>query len=420
MAYRKILKILNCMVVGLMCAGGAMAADTVKIAFIDPLSGAFASVGDSGAKHFLYMADKINAAGGVAGGKKLEIVLYDNKISPKDSLDALKNAIDQGIHYVVQGNGSSVAGALIDAINKNNEREPEKKVLFLNYAALDPSFTGDKCSFWHFRFDAHVDMKMAAVSDAIAKNKNIKKVFLINQDYVFGQGVSAAAKKMLAEKRPDIKIVGETFHPIGKVKDFAPYVAEIQASGAEVVVTANWGNDLSLLIKAAGDAGLKADFYTYYGGGFGTPIAAGAAGEGHLKQVTEWHNNLPVEDKKADMEKFYNDFMSVNPKTEFYYFRVKTLMEMLAKAMNKSNSVDPALVAAALEGMEHETSTGKVTMRAVDHQLIQPLYLSTFTRKGAEGVKYDVDGSGFGWKTDTRIEADKTAMPTTCNMVRPK
>src|SRR6188768_4161766 len=158
-------------------------AQPIKIAYIDPLSGAFANVGEAGAAQFQAVIDDINSKGGVLGGRKLELVKFDNKTSPQESLIQFNAAMDQGIRYITQGNGSSVAGVLIDAVNKWNERNPDKTVLYLNYAAVDPDFTNDKCSFWHFRFDANSDMKMQALTNLIAKKPSIKKVYLFNQDY---------------------------------------------------------------------------------------------------------------------------------------------------------------------------------------------------------------------------------------------
>src|SRR5690606_6451024 len=169
-------------------------------------------------------------------------------------------AVDEGARYVMQGNGSSVAHAITGAVLKHNTRNPGSEVLYFNYAAVDPALTNEKCNFWHFRFDADADMKMAALTDAIAKDKSIKKVYLINQDYSFGHAVSEAAKKMLKEKRPDIAIVGDEFHPLMKVQDFSPYVAKIANSGAQAVITGNWSNDMLLLVKAGKDAELDVDW----------------------------------------------------------------------------------------------------------------------------------------------------------------
>ena len=406
-----------------MVAIPVLASDTIKIAFIDPLSGAFAGVGDSGYKHFLYNAELINAEGGVLGGKKFEIVPFDNKISAEESLIQLKNAIGQGIQIVVQGNGSSVAAALIDALEKHNKRNPDHPVIYLNYGAITPEFTNEKCSFWHFRFDAHVDMKIAAITDYIKENKNIKKVYLINQDYVFGHAVSETAKTMLAAKRPDIEIVGDTFIPLGKVKDFSPYIAKIQTSGADTIITGNWGADMALLVKAGKNAGLDAKYFTFYGNGLGAPRAIADAGVDKLITVVEWHNNLSVEEGKPEDEKFYVNYQkkySDNGEMPYYYGRVGTTMRMLAAAIQKAGSDDPKAIAFALEGLEYETPYGKVWMRAEDHQLIQPLYLAIYAKAGQGTVKYDSENTGIGVKTIKRIEGEATAMPTTCQMKRPK
>ncbi|NQU63719.1 MAG: branched-chain amino acid ABC transporter substrate-binding protein [SAR324 cluster bacterium] len=401
----------------------AFAAGTVKIAYIDPLSGGFGDVGDAGHKHFKFMADKIRAEGGFLGGTNFEIVPFDNKISAKESLVQLKHAIDQGIRFITQGNGSSVAGALIEAVKKHNRRNPDKTVLYFNYAAVTPAFTEAKCDFWHFRFDAHVDMKIAAITDAIKGEPGIKKVYLLNQDYVFGHAVSAAAQKMLKAKRPDIEIVGNTFHPILKVKDFSPYIAKIKKTGAQAVITGNWGADMSLLGKGVNESGLKASFYTFYAGGLGTPSTMGAAMDG-LRQVTEWHDNLSVEENRpfdAKFRKAYNDKFSDGGKAPWYYGRVRTMMEMLVKAFNKAGSTDPKAVAYALEGMEHTTYYGKVVMGANDHQLLQPLYISRFTKTDGKMVKYDRENTGYGPTTEAKTQSLDTATsaPDACKMKRP-
>ncbi|MBU2644927.1 branched-chain amino acid ABC transporter substrate-binding protein [bacterium] len=399
----------------------AMAAGTIKIAYIDPLSGAFGDVGDAGNKHFKFMADKINAAGGVAGGMMIEIVPFDNKISAKESLVQLKHAIDQDIRFITQGNGSSVAGALIEAVKKHNQRNPDKTVLYFNYAAVTPSFTEEGCDFWHFRFDAHVAMKIAAITDAIKNTPSIKKVYLLNMDYVFGHSVSSNSKAMLKEKRPDIEIVGDTFHPIGKIKDFSPYVAKIKKSGAQAVITGNWGADMSLLGKAVKESGLDASFYTFYAGGLGSPTALGDGVDG-LRQVTEWHDNLSIEENQPEdavFRKEYNDKFSDGGKAPWYYGRIRTMMEMVAKAFNKAGSADPKAVAYALEGMEHDTYYGKVIMGAHDHQLLQPLYISRFTKVDGKKVVYDRENTGYGPTSESKTDSMDTAVPSSCKMVRP-
>jgi branched-chain amino acid transport system substrate-binding protein len=363
-------------------AAGAQAADTIKIAHIDPQSGPFALQGQMGSRHIQTVIDEINARGGVLGGTKLELISIDNKSSPQESLVALKQAIDSGIRFITQGNGSHVAHALTDAVLKHNQRNPGEEVLFLNHAAIDPALTNDKCHFWHFRFDATVDMKIDALSSAIARQKEIKKVYLLNQDYAYGHSVSKAAKEMITAKRPDIQIVADELHPIGKVKDFAPYIAKIKASGADAVLSGNWGSDLALLIKAAADAGLKAQFYTNYAYLVGTPRAMGAAGADRVKTLTSWHPNI----QGYPLEKYYLDYKKRHG-DDWGFIPIKYTTEMWAMAIEKAGSADPNKVARALEDMRYDGGVGEVWMRPDDHQLMEPVFVATFTKAGRDGVK---------------------------------
>jgi branched-chain amino acid transport system substrate-binding protein len=388
----------------------------LKVVYIDPASGLMAATGDHGLRELRFAAERINERGGILG-QKLEVISMDNKLSPQESLALLSRAIDDGIHYVFQGDGSSVAAALIDAIDKNNERNPDKRVVFLNYAAVDPDFTNSKCSFWHFRFDANSDMKLQAIVNSMVPNKDIKKVYIIGQDYSFGHQVSKTAKELLKQKRPDVQIVGDELHPLAKVKDFAPYVAKIQSSGADTVITGNWGSDLALLVRAANDAGLKATFYTFYAGVVGAPTAIGEAGIGRVKVVSYYALNdaTPRELKYVDAFK-----KKYGPTEDPYTTSIQHALEMLERAMTETKSTDPAKVAKALEGMKIDGYFGPVEMRAQDHQLIQPLFIGTFAKVDGKTVKYSADGTKeFGFRTDRKIPGPDTALPSTCQMKRP-
>ncbi|NEW89714.1 branched-chain amino acid ABC transporter substrate-binding protein [Rhodopseudomonas sp. WA056] len=391
----------------------AIAQETVKIGYIDPLSGGGASVGEGGLKTFQYLADELNAKGGILG-KKVEIVPLDNKTNPQESLIQAQKAIDSGVRYVTQGNGSSVAGALSDFLTKYNERNPGKEVLYFNYAAVDPVLTNEKCSFWHFRWDANSDIKMEALTNYMKDTPAIKKVYLINQDYSFGQSVRTQARAMLSKKRPDVEIVGDELHPLLKISDFAPYVAKIKASGADTVVTGNWGQDIALLLKAAADAGLKVSWYTYYAGGAGGPTAIKQTGLNHqVFQVTEGFANVDHK-QSQDFEKAFRAKVDLG----LWYPRAVNEMRMFAAAAEKAKSLDPVKVAQALEGMKFEVfSGGEGEMRKDDHQFFQPIYISSFGDIAAG--QFDEEKTGWGWKQVAKIETAQTMLPTTCKMDRP-
>ena len=184
-------------------AGWAQKGETVKIAWIDPLSGLMAPVGANQLKTYQYLADEYNKNN--PAGVKFEIIGLDNKLSPAESLNQLKSAIDQGVRYISQGNGSSVAGALVDAVNKHNERNPGKEVIYLNHAAVDPDLTNSKCSYWHFRFDADTSMKMEALTTFIKDMPEVKKIYLLIKTMPMVSKWPNTPKKHLAENVPTSK-----------------------------------------------------------------------------------------------------------------------------------------------------------------------------------------------------------------------
>lgn len=390
-----------------------VSAQDVKIAFIDPLTGPFAPVGNNQLKSLQFAVDLANKEKW-GGALTLHVEGFDNKGSPQESIAQLNSAIDRGYRFVVQGDGSGAAAALIDAINKHNQRNPDKRVLFLNHGALDPDFTNSKCSFWHFRFDANSDMKLEALTSYLAEDKAVKRVYVIGQNYSHGHQVSRAAKEYLKAKRPDVEIVGDDLHPIAQVKDFAPYIAKIKAAGADTVITGNWGADLALLIKAAKEAGLSANFYTMYGDNSGVPTAIAADGENRVKTISYWNMNNETYNGKNLVEEFRKKYDD-----DYYQMSTYSIVAMLAKAAKEANSSEALKIANALKGMKFTSLNGEVEMRVSDHQIQQPLYIKTWVKAGASDVLFDQEKTGFGWRTDKKIDAAAATQPTTCQMKRP-
>jgi branched-chain amino acid transport system substrate-binding protein len=420
-----------CLSMLLLCVapGGAARAQpaddgTIPLALIEGLSGPFANAGEAVYRNLLMAVERVNARGGVRlppSARRLELQRFDSKGGGEEALAMLRHALDRRIAFMLQGNSSSVAAVLVDALDKHNRREPQRRALLLNYAAVDPALTNEKCSYWHFRFDAHADMRLAALTDVLRDDATVKRVYLIGQDYSFGQHVLRAARATLAAKRPDVEIVGDELHPVGRIKDFLPYALKIKASGAQAVLTGNWGNDLTLLVKAAREAGVTARFYTFYGNALGAPAAIGEAGVGRVLAVAEWHPNVGG----AASDAFYVAFRTRFPKPEddYVHVRMHAMVEALVAAIERAGSTDPVAVARALEGQAYDGRTlggfHAGTMRAGDHQFIQPLVVSVMDRAGTPDLRFDNEGSGYGFRTVRRVEARETELPHQCTMERP-
>jgi len=393
-------------------AAPVRADDTIKIAYIDPFSGPFASGGDEFLKIFKVLFDRVNAHGG-ALGKKFEMLPFDDKLQPAEALIALKTVTDQNIPFVMQCTGSNVGAALIDGVSKHNARNPDNRVLYLNCGALATELTNEKCDFWQFRFAGSVEQRAATRVKSLPAD--VKKVYLLNQDYLFGQSVRDDTVKFLGKLRPDIEIVGNELMPFGKVQDFSSYVEKIKSSGAQSVITGNYNRDLNLLIKAAVDAGANVRFDTYLAHLIGGPTAIGAAGEGRLTSVYEYSGNVPVDLKVPAAEQFSVDWRK-NHETDFSTINFMSMLDMLAAAIDKAGTTDPKKVALALEDAHYKDLVGQeVIMRKDDHQILMPYYAGVFTKD----VKYDSEHTGLGWKTVATASAADLALPTTCKMKRP-
>jgi branched-chain amino acid transport system substrate-binding protein len=296
-------------------------------------------------------------------------------------------------------------------VAKHNERNPGKEVIYLNYAAVDPSMTNEKCDYWHFRLDADTTMKMEALTTFMKDQPKVKNVYLLNQNYSHGHQVAKFFKEGMARKRPDVKIVGEDLHPIGQVKDFSPYVAKIKQSGADAIVTGNWGQDLTLFVKALNDAGLKLPMYTYYAGVTGTPTALAAGGDSEVYVIAYGHLNHSGEigQMVTDFNKKFDD--------DYYTYATYNGIQLMGAAIAKAKSSNPVAVAKALEGLQVKSFAGDVTVRPSDHQLQQSMFVTKWQK--AKKGEYAVEKTGYTFVPIKQMEPYVASTPTSCQMKRP-
>ncbi|MDZ4361730.1 MAG: branched-chain amino acid ABC transporter substrate-binding protein [Variovorax sp.] len=390
---------------------------TYKIAYIDPLSGPFANVGELMLMHTQYAIEDINAKGGVLGGMKLQLLHFDSKLSAQESQSALQAAIDQGAKAIVTGgSGSSVVTALVLAVARWNQRNPGKELIVLNHSSIDPEMTGKGCSFWHFQTEANTAMKMKALANYIKKTPDVKKVYLLNQDYAHGKQWASYGRQLVGLARPDIQFVGETLHPIGRVKDFAPYIANIRQSGADSVITGNWGQDMTLLLKAAGDAGYNLRYFNHSAGSVpGTVTSVSQAKTGQLTWVAEWHPGQADTPKVDALAKAYK----AKTGKDFLAPRIDLTPRLLAAAIAKAGSADTVKVARALEDLSFDSVVGPVRMRGEDHQLLLPQVVNTIAPVDGKAVKVGWEGTNYGFRTDAVYTGNELAQGTDCKMVRP-
>lgn len=389
----------------------AQRVESVKIAVIDPLSGMAAVTGVNQLKTAKFFAGILNRS---RSGTEVryEIFGLDSKLNATEAVAQVHSAIARGARFIVQGNGSAVALAISEAVARYNEAHPGSEVIYVNQAAIDPALTNEKCNYWHFRIDADVSMRMEAVSTFVKDRPDIKKVYLINQDYSFGRQVSKYAREGIKGKRPDVDIVGDEFIPLSQLRDFASHVARIKASGADTVITGNWGTDMSLLAKASVEGGYTDKFITFYADRAGAPQAFGVSGLGRIYVVTASHGNMGG---MADLlsQKFKQQYKEDLQSPQVIY----SLM-LISEGLRKAKSTDPVRVAAAMEGLSFEGFNGAMTVRKQDHQTQQGMFLLVM---GKTSTQYPngLEGTDYTLVPEKRYGAQVASSPTTCQMARP-
>ena len=192
------------------------------------------------------------------------------------------------------------------------------------------------------------------------------------------------------------------------------YIAKIKASGADSVITGNWGQDFALLLKAAADAGLRVNWYTYYATGPGGPTA--------IKQGNLNNQVFAIAGGFANIDHASSQALEKAFRSKYgfaVWYPPVNEMRMFAAAADKAKSLEPVKIALALEGMEFEVFNGGTGyMRKDDHQFFQPMYIASFGEL-TNGEPFDEENTGWGWKEVAKIETAQTVLPTTCKMTRP-
>jgi branched-chain amino acid transport system substrate-binding protein len=404
--------------VGLLATSRARAAPpladapAVRIAFIDPLSGPAANIGRNGLRTWQFMASALAGAGNLAG-VRMTVAGFDNKGSPEESLNALKAAIDQGFRYIVQGNGSGVASVIVDAVERHNLRNPERAVLYINYAAMDPVLTQEKCSFWHVRIDADTVMKTQALARFLSVQPGLERVYLLNQNYAHGQQVSQRFKAALTRFAPQVNVIGDEVHPPFRGQDFSPFVQRIQASGAQALVTGNWGDDLQDLVTCMIEKKIATPLYAYYPSLPGVPTAlANAQRRFPVYQVACGHTSQsgPLAELAPKFRRETGEDLVV--------YAAYDGIAMLLHAMRFAESTDAGRVAARISGMLFKGFNGPVQVSPDDHQLQKGVYVSRWQKVDA-AHPVSAEETGYTFAPMQHYEAADISEPVVCRMRRP-
>ncbi|MCM2474528.1 branched-chain amino acid ABC transporter substrate-binding protein [Rhizobium sp. CG5] len=391
----------------------ALHAEPLKIGIIESLSGAQTSTGRLYANAVKYGVDRINEAGGF-NGEPVIVTEYDNAGGAPDAADKFRNAVADGVHVIFQGASSAIAGQLTEDVRKHNLRNPGKEVMFINLGGEAMELTGEKCQFYHFRYTTTAPMRVNALVSAMKEAGDLgEKVYSINQNYSWGQDMQAAVAA--AAQTGGYTVVDEVLHDVNKIQDFAPFVARIRAAAPDTVFTGNWSNDLLLLMKAVGDAGLDVTFATAFLDQPGNIANAGKTALGHY--IANNYDNAATDGQFAETYKTATGHYPIFVEGHSA-FALGALQQALGTVNFGGGDIGVTKIALALENTTYDSPLGPISVRKEDHQTIRPVVVS----KVIENPKYPADDTKMGFATVKVIAGDQAIYPVqdSCKMERPK
>ena len=345
-------------------------ADTVNFGVCEIRSGAFKTNGDRTIWGIEAAVNEANDQGGLLG-KQIKLVIEDNQGKGEIGVQKTKKLVMQDdCVVVIQGSSSGVGGAIGQAM-------PRLKRIYLDTNAEAMGITGENFNPYVFRTCLNAGMHVKALANYFGTKTKLRKVFLINQDYSWGYDVAKYYEMAIKQFSPETQIVGKEFHPVFN-KDFAPYISKITASGADYVISGNWGTDMTQLVVQGRKLGMKIPIGATFLDDDGVMGIAREAAEGCI-QANMYILGIDS-DKARQFEDTFHKY-SDGKWPSFVIMEAYIGTKMFIEAVRKAGSFDTDKIIETFEGMTWDGPIGPITMRAEDHQAQSPAVIAEYAPK---------------------------------------
>jgi len=359
-------------------AGGAQAQDTIKIGEMNSYK-VFAAFLEPYKKGMDLAVEEINASGGLLG-KKMEVISRDDGANPADAVRLAEELLTREKVAFLIGTFPSNVGLAVASFAK------EKKTLFIGAEPLTDKIVWDQGNKYTFRLRASTYMQTAMlVPDAVKVKK--KRWAIVYPNYEYGQSATAAFKKLMLEKQPDIEFVIEQAVPLGKIE--AGAVADaIAAAKPDAIFSSLFGPDLTKFVREGNTRGLfkgKEGFNLLAGEPEYLDPMEDEVPVGWYVTGYPWQDIATPEHKKflAAYQAKFKDYPRLGSIVGY-----STVLSAAA-VVKKAGTLDMEKLVAAMKGLSHSTPLGDITYRPQDHQSTMGAYVGKLGLKNGKGVMTD-------------------------------
>ncbi|MGO9774853.1 MAG: ABC transporter substrate-binding protein [Roseiarcus sp.] len=373
----------------------------IRIGFIEPRGGPNKYIGDSRMAAVDFVVERVNAAGGLLG-RKVESVVADSELKPDIASRRANDMLLGDKVDALCAFGGAVAKVTAQIANAN-------KKIFFSTSTLPTEMTGAEFLPTTFSLAFNSEMLAQAVAAQVAKMSQTK-VYVLCQDYASGRSAAQTFKKRFEQlKRSDQSIVGEEYHPAFKINDFAPYITKIMASGAEILMTANFGPDLRLLMQQGHQLGWPVKVVGFYLNDSTLTSVLGDAAVGNITvgvAMATLNTPLNMETIKAWRAR-YPDAPISHRVPDLQTGQSLAGISWFLDAVKKAGSLDTESIIKAWEGDRAEILWGPAQMRACDHQLQSGCGVATIEKPGdiPEAIRFFPEFPYIGSATLLPVEA---------------
>ena len=337
----------------------------IKIGVAGDLSGAAASIGQAWADALKLGADEINTAGGILG-RKVALSIRDTEFKVDVGIREAKDLVlREKVNFLLGGISSGVSLATSTSVSK------EYKIIQISAVANTHRQTVELFQRYFFQVVPNTFMEGRAAAMVAAKQPSWKNYYTIGYDYEFGRMQAGAFVETVKKLRPDVKIVGQHWPPVGET-DYTPYITSMMAAKPDVVYSNLFEAGLAAFVKQALPYGFfqKVKFVSF--ADVSSMMAVPEMPEGVLGYTRgEFYcENTP------QMKKFTEAFLQ-----RYKYYPVSYAvmgydsLYVLKRGIEKAGTIETEAVLKALEGLTYEGLRGTFTIRAFDHQADVPEYV---------------------------------------------
>lgn len=378
-------------------AAPAMASDPVRVGEINSYTGlpAFTIPYRNG---WQLAVEEINEAGGVLGGRPLEVISRDDGGKPGDAVRLANELVLNEEVALLAGTFFSHIGLAVSDFAARNQ------TLFVAAEPLTDAITWDRGNRYTFRLRPSTYMQAAMLVEEAAELP-AKRWVTVAPNYEYGQSAVASFKALLQAKRPDVEFVSEQWPALGKI-DAGSTVQALEAANPDAIFNVTFGADLSRFVREGTLRGLFDDrsVVSLLTGEpeYLDPLKSEAP-EGWIVSGYPW-DQIDTPEHSAFLEAYqakFDDYPRLGSVVGYATFKA------IAAGIDKAGSLETEALVEAMKGLEFASPLGSVTFRAIDHQSTMGAYIGRISVEDGAGTMVDwryADGADY-LPSDTAVEA---------------